>query len=339
VRAALVRELPAAALEVADVPELAPVADDELLVAVEACGICGTDLHILQGDSYRPALPFVLGHEPVGVVVAAGDAGREWLGRRVTITLFSGCGDCSLCRAGDERLCAELRSITGVADAWGGFADRLVVRADQAVAVPDALSSIEAAVLVDAGATALNGARICLRHGGGRFVVAGGGPVGFLVAERLRAADTFGMVVVEPQELRREALARLGHTTAATLDEVPTPDVVLDCAGDPSVFLFALDRLAPRGLYVAIGYGHVPAVYLAPVARKELTIRGVRSGSRADLEEALDLAASGSIRLPTVSTWTIEEINDAFRALRAGDVAGKALIIFGERKEKEPSTS
>jgi 2-desacetyl-2-hydroxyethyl bacteriochlorophyllide A dehydrogenase len=338
VRAALVRKLPAAAFEVTDADEPEPSAADELLVAVEACGICGTDLHILEGDSYRPEVPFVLGHEPVGVVIAAGETARDWLGRRVTITLFSGCGSCRLCLSGDERLCADLRSITGVVDSWGGFAERLLVRAAQAVEVPDALTSAEAAVLVDAGATALNGARVALRHGGERFLVAGGGPVGFLVAECLRAAahDVF---VVEPQRLRREALARLGHQTATTLDEAPTPDVVLDCAGRPEVFAFALERLASRGLFVAIGYGHVPAIDLAPVARKELTIRGVRSGSRIDLEEALELAASGAIHLPALSTWSIEEINNAFRALRAGEVAGKAVIVFGHRKERNSSTS
>jgi 2-desacetyl-2-hydroxyethyl bacteriochlorophyllide A dehydrogenase len=338
VRAALVRELPASVLEVTDVAEPAPVAADELLIDVEACGICGTDLHIVEGATYRPRLPFVLGHEPVGVVVAAGDAARDWLGRRATITLFRGCGHCALCLSGDERLCPELVSITGVADSWGGFAERLVVQAAQAVEVPEALTATQAAVLVDAGATAINAVRVALPHGGELFVVMGGGPVGFMAAERLRAARR-GVLVVEPQRLRREALAALGHETAESLDPGLAPDVVLDCAGAPEVFSQALEQLAPRGLFVAVGYGRLPSLDLAPVARKELTIRGVRSGSRRDLEEALELAASGEIRLPAVSTWNIEEINDAFRALRLGEVGGKAVIVFGNREEREPSTS
>jgi 2-desacetyl-2-hydroxyethyl bacteriochlorophyllide A dehydrogenase len=337
VRAALVTEFPATVLEVTDVAEPQPTAADELLIAVEACGICGTDLHIIEGHSYRPALPFVLGHEPVGTVIAAGDAVREWLGRQVTITLFRGCGVCALCLSGDERLCPELVSITGVLDSWGGFAERVLVRAAQAVDIPEGLTPTEAAVLVDSGATAMNAVRVALEHGGEQFVVAGGGPVGFLVAERLRAARK-ALRVVEPRARRREALARLGHEVGGSRDVGGTPDVVLDCAGAPDVLSWSLESLAPRGLYVAVGYGVVPGVDLAPVARKELTMRGVRSGSHFDLQEALELAASGEIRLPAVSTWNIEDINDAFRALRAGEVDGKAVIVFAGGKEIKPWT-
>jgi alcohol dehydrogenase, propanol-preferring len=293
VKAALVRELPAGELDVTEVPEPELGVVDDVIIAIEACGICGTDLHILDGSSYRPDLPFVLGHEPVGTVVAAGEAAREWLGRRVTITLFDGCGRCRACRAGYERLCADLRSITGVLGSWGGFAERMRVRAAQLVGVPAVLTSARAAVFVDAGTTALNAARLALEHGGERAVVAGGGPVGFLVAERLHAAG-IDVTVVEPQAVRREALAALGHQTAATLDEGPVPDVILDCAGASEVFRVGLERLAARGLFVVVGYGRAPDADLAPVARKELTIRGVRSGSRSDLEEALELAAAGA---------------------------------------------
>jgi 2-desacetyl-2-hydroxyethyl bacteriochlorophyllide A dehydrogenase len=338
VRAALVREFPTDVLEVTDVAEPEPQAVDELLIAVEACGICGTDLHIVEGHSYRPTLPFVLGHEPVGTVIAAGDGVREWLGRQVTISLFRGCGTCALCTSGNERLCSELVSITGVLDSWGGFAERVLVRAAQAVDVPDGLTAAEAAVLVDAGATAMNAVRVSLEDGGEQFVVVGGGPVGFLVAERLRASRK-APLVIEPRSTRREALARLGHEVRGGLDVGVAPDVVLDCAGAPGVLSWALESLAPRGLYVAVGYGLVPEVDLAPLARKELTIRGVRSGSQSDLQEALELAASGEIRLPTISTWSIEEINDAFRALRAGEVEGKAVIVFAGEKERKQWTS
>jgi 2-desacetyl-2-hydroxyethyl bacteriochlorophyllide A dehydrogenase len=256
----------------------------------------------------------------------------------VTISLFSGCGECVLCRAGDERLCPDLVSITGVRERWGGFAERLLVLAAQVVPVPAELPAANAAVLVDAGATAFNAVRVALAHGGGRFVVVGGGPVGFLAAERLRAAGR-PVLVVEPQDLRRGVLARLGHQTESRVEAVAAAEAVLDCAGAPEIFAWALDRLAPRGLYVAVGYGRIPSVDLAPLARKELTIRGVRSGSRADLEEALELASSGVIRLPDVSTWSIEDINDAFGALRSGEVEGKAVIVFADRKEREPSTS
>jgi propanol-preferring alcohol dehydrogenase len=322
-RAAVVEELPTATLALVDLepPEPAP---GELLVRVEACGICGTDLHILEGSSYRPALPFVLGHEPVGRVLdAAGPAGPEWLGRRVTLTLFEGCGRCRFCLAGDERLCLDLRSIRGVVDAAGGFAEQMTVPVTQAVEVPDALSSVEAATLVDAGATAMNAAGVI----DAETAIVGGGPVGLLLAEILgsRGVDS---VVVEPREERRALAAELGHPVAASLAELETPvPVVADCAGDAAAVPPALELLEPHGTFVLVGYARLADIDTAPIARKELTLRGIRSGSKAHLEAVIRLAAERAIRLPPATTWPIAEINAAFEALRDGRVAGKAVVV------------
>jgi propanol-preferring alcohol dehydrogenase len=322
-RAAVVEELPTATLALVDLepPEPAP---GELLVRVEACGICGTDLHILEGSSYRPALPFVLGHEPVGLVVdAAGPASAEWLGRRVTLTLFEGCGRCRFCLAGDERLCPDLRSIRGVLDAAGGFAEQMTVPAAQAVEVPDALSSVEAATLVDAGATAMNAAGVI----GAEAVIVGGGPVGLLLAEILRSRG-IDSVVVEPREERRALAAELGHPVAASLAELEAPvPVVADCAGDAAAVAPALELLEPHGTLVLVGYARLADFETAPIARKELTLRGIRSGSKAHLEAVIRLAAERAIRLPPATTWPIAEINAAFEALREGRVAGKAVVV------------
>jgi 2-desacetyl-2-hydroxyethyl bacteriochlorophyllide A dehydrogenase len=327
VKAAVVEELPTATLAVVDVAPPEPAAG-ELLVRVEACGICGTDLHILDGSSYRPALPFVLGHEPVGRVLdAAEPAGREWVGRRVTLTLFEGCGRCRWCLAGDERLCPELRSVRGVLNAAGGFADLMIVPAAQAVEVPDALSSVEAATLVDSGATAIDAADVIAGTGAAAVLVVGGGPVGLLLAEILRSRGT-SVVVVEPREERRALLARLGHRVLPALDAYVTPvPVVAECSGAPEPVARGLDLLEPRGTLVLVGYARLADFDAAPIARKELTVRGVRSGSKAHLEAVLGLAAAESIRLPPATTWPIAEINAALAALREGRVAGKAVVV------------
>jgi 2-desacetyl-2-hydroxyethyl bacteriochlorophyllide A dehydrogenase len=323
-RAAVVDALPSRAFAQVDLAEPEPAAD-EIVLEVEACGICGTDLHILDGASYRPRLPFVLGHEPVGRVVAAGAEAHVPLGARVAITLFTGCGRCALCAAGDERLCEDLVSITGVLARHGGFAERLAVRAAQAVRVPDALGPADAATLVDAGATAANAVRRA-RSTPGACVIVGGGPVGFLVAELLRAERRV-LMVVEPQAARRAALHALGHAVAAGVADVAAADVVLDCSAAPEVPSFALDVLRPRGTLVVVGYGRTPPLDLAPLARKELCVLGVRSGDRADLERVLALAAAGAIRLPQIATFPLARIDDAFAALRAGTLPGKAVVV------------
>ena len=326
-QAAVLRTIPAERLDVARVPAPALEGPAELLVRVEACGICGTDLHIVAGSSYRPTPPFVLGHETVGVVVDATPDAAEWLGRRVTMTNFTGCGRCATCRAGDERLCPDLRSITGVLDAWGGFADRVRIHLAQAVEVPAGLDAVAAASLVDAGPTAANSVRMALSRAPERVLVVGAGPIGFLCAELLRAAGV-PVDVVHPSPLRRAALAALGHRVVPSFDDAEAAyDVVIDCAGVPEVIVPGIARLGPRGEYLLAGYAKAPDLDLAAVARKEAVIRGVRSGRRDDLETALRMAADGSIRLPEITTWPLPEINAALDALRAHAVPGKAVIV------------
>jgi alcohol dehydrogenase, propanol-preferring len=334
VRAAVLEALPARGLTVLEVTGREP-ASGEILLDVEACGICGTDLHILAGESYRPELPFVLGHEPVGLVRALGEGvDAEWLGRRVTMTLFEGCGRCGWCARGDERLCPDLVAVFGVFARWGGFAEELVVPVSRAVAVPPALSSVEASVLVDAGATAANAAEAVRSHDASTVLLVGGGPVGLLVAELL-AARGIPVTVVEPLEPRRNVLDEFGHAVVSGIEQVAGPfDAVVDCAGAPSAVGPGLDRVAPRGLFVVVGYTEVPALDLAVVARRELRVHGIRSGSRLHLEEVLRAAAEGEIRLPPVSTWTLDHVNDALTALREGRVAGKAVIEITPPEEE-----
>jgi D-arabinose 1-dehydrogenase-like Zn-dependent alcohol dehydrogenase len=194
--------------------------------------------------------------------------------------------------------------------------------------VPDALTSVEAATLVDAGATAMNAAETI--GADGPAVVVGGGPVGLLLAELLRERGR-ELTVVEPREERRAVLAELGHRTAGTLAELDAPvPVVAECSGSPAVVALALDLLEPHGTLVLVGYARLADLDAAPIARKELAVRGIRSGSKAHLEAVLRLAAAGAIRLPPATTWPIAEINAAFDALREGRVAGKAVVVNPE---------
>src|ERR1035437_2180516 len=201
-QAAVAREIPTERLEIATVAFPSPEAEDDVVVRVEACGICGTDLHIMAGESYRPVTPFVLGNEPVGTVVAAADAAQEWLGRRIATTNFTGCGRCAWCLDGDERVCPNLVSITGVLGVWGGYAEDIRVHARQALEVAGTRGTLEAASLVDCGATAANSVRVALEKRPGRVLVLGAGPIGFMCAELLRVSEV-PVQVVQPSALRR----------------------------------------------------------------------------------------------------------------------------------------
>lgn len=336
-RAALLTRIPATALEVTIVvePVLGP---GEVIISVIACGICGTDLHIMTGDSYRPLLPFVLGHEPVGMVISvAPDVDEGWVGRRVVPTLFLGCGTCRACQANEERLCEEEALVTGVMGRWGGFADRMKLHVSQLVPVPESVSSVTAAGLVDAGITAHNAVRIVRERAhfesDERHLVIGAGPVGVFSAEFLRIAG-YDFVIVESNPLRQAAVSDRGYASASTIYDLNgTFSVVIDCAGVADLVPHLFRLLRPHGTYLSVGYTRLREFDLSIVARNELDIRGVRSGARTDLENVLSLVASGSVVPPLSETWKLDDINEALSSLRDGEVQGKAVILI------EPSLS
>jgi alcohol dehydrogenase, propanol-preferring len=334
-KAALLTKIPATDLEVREIRDPLP-GPGEVLVSVDACGICGTDLHVMAGESYRPDLPFVLGHEPAGRIAGIGSGVASGLiGMRVVPALFVGCGDCAPCLRGDERLCAKDALITGVLKLPGGFSELMTLRESQLVQVPAQLSASVAASLVDAGPTAYNAARVAsgMVPAGGHLV-AGAGPVGFLAASLLRARE-LQVTVAEPNPARRHAAAAAGLEVVQEASSVAGQfGCVIDCAGQAAVVGTLLDLLEPGGLYLSVGYAVLREFDLAVVARRELTIRGIRSGRRSDLEAVLLLAAHGELALPPIDTWPLDHINDAFSALRAGSVAGKAVVSL---QPKHPS--
>jgi 2-desacetyl-2-hydroxyethyl bacteriochlorophyllide A dehydrogenase len=286
----------------------------------------------MDGTSYRPDLPLVLGHEPVGVVTAVTEAGDEpLLGQRVVPTLFVGCHECASCRAGDERLCERGAAITGVTR-HGGFAERLALLTRQLVPVPSQLLPGAAASLVDAGPTANNATNVALARSApsdAPHLVVGAGPIGFLVAELLRHHGA-EVQMVEPNAERRARVQDRGYTVAASTSEVGGSfKGVIDCAAAPDIVEDLLALLLPHGAYVSVGYTQLREFDLAVVARKELAIYGIRSGRRTDLETVLRLVSDGTIMAPSLDSWPLQDINGALRALRAGQVAGKAVIVMG----------
>jgi 2-desacetyl-2-hydroxyethyl bacteriochlorophyllide A dehydrogenase len=326
-RAAVAEAIPTLDLTVRAGVTLPATKPPGVLVQVEACGICGTDLHILSGGSYKPDTPFVLGHEPVGRVTVDVDQRSIVAGQLVTMTIFEGCGRCEYCVAGDERLCPQLQSIIGVYRRWGGFAEQLLVPAAQLVPVPAAMSAIVAASLVDAGATAANASRVVVGLRPSNVIVLGGGPVGLLTAELIRL-DGLASMVVEPNNLRRTELERRGFRTSTSIRDLLDQqgvDCIIDCVGVAEVVTDSLSLLQPHGSLVVVGYTKT-TVDFSVISRKELRVLGVRSGSRIDLERILDLVNIGAVSPPSVTAFELDRINQALHALRAGELQGKAIV-------------
>ncbi len=163
----------------------------------------------------------------------------------------------------------------------------------------------------------------------GPCLVVGAGPVGLLAAEILRTADV-EVIIVERNIARALEAERLGYPVSDSLTSVDRSVAsVVDCAADPEIVGFELSLLRPHGLYLAVGYCTVSEFDLAVVARRELSIRGVRSGTREDLRDVLRLAEERAIRLPALNVWPLADINDALQSLRDGVVAGKAIVVNG----------
>jgi 2-desacetyl-2-hydroxyethyl bacteriochlorophyllide A dehydrogenase len=323
----MLEQIPTGSLALQRAPRPELTRDDDVILRVDACGICGTDLHIMEGISYRPQLPFVLGHEPAGTVVEAGRNATNWLGRRVIITLFTGCGHCSECLYGNERLCANVVSDTGVFGAWGGYAEYLLVHAAQLLEIPDRLTSLQAASLVDAGATAANSVRVAMTRDPQNVLILGAGPIGLLSAEML---TTYGVNVQMTQRsaLRRAAAEQWGYEAFGSIAQTRGGfDAVIDATGSAAVFADGIAALGPRGKYILAGYAVVPNADFGEVSHKEAVIHGIRSGSRADLATITAMAASGKIRLPEITSWELAEINQAIEALKSKQVNGKAVIV------------
>ena len=221
------------ALVVEEAPELEPQ-PDEVLVRVEACGVCHSDLHMIRGDwpdvAKRTPMPATLGHEVVGRVVHAGAQAQGLAaGARVGVGwLYSTCEVCEFCRDNAENICLY-RQVTGLA-APGGFAEYIRIRASHAVPVPESLKAEEAAPLFCAGLTVFHALRNCGVQAGQRVAIFGIGGLGHLAAQLAAHVGAHVIGVDVSEVAARQAKARYPALMAAVidLDRFSWPDRAFD---------------------------------------------------------------------------------------------------------------
>jgi propanol-preferring alcohol dehydrogenase len=303
-------------------------AADELLVRVQACGICRTDLHVVEGDLPPVRDRVVPGHQVVGRVERAPAGGRFAPGDRVGIAwLRRTCGRCAYCTGGRENLC-EGSEFTGY-HADGGFAEHAVVPATFAYAIPPAFSDVEAAPLLCAGIIGFRALERAEVPPGGRLGLWGFGSSAHVTLQVARARGA--RVYVATREASHRALAlELGAEWAGDVREAPPEPL-------HSAIVFApVGELVPVALR-ALGRGGTLAlagIYMTPTPPLDYTrdlfferqIRSVTANTRADGAALLEEAARIGLRVST-TTFPLREANRALADLKRGAFAGSGVLV------------
>ncbi|MGD0742361.1 MAG: zinc-dependent alcohol dehydrogenase family protein [Acidimicrobiales bacterium] len=308
------------------VPEPGP---GEILVAVEACGVCRTDLHLAVGE-LPPRRPGVVpGHEVVGTVAGRGTgAARFSPGERVGIAWLRGTdGTCEFCRRGAENLCRE-PSFTGW-DADGGYAEYATVDERFAYALPTALGGVEAAPLLCAGIIGFRALRRSALPPGGRLGIYGFGASAHLAAQVAISEGATVHVMTRSAGARRLALSLGAASAQGAADQPPEPldaAILFAPAGElVPVAMAALGRggtLAVAGIYLSA----IPPIDYETELFYEKNLRSVTANTRADGEEFLALAAAAGIRV-VATPYPLSRADQALADLAADRVEGAAVLV------------
>ena len=286
------------AVTVETVPDPAP-GPREVVVAVAGCGICGTDLHIAEGE-FAPTLPVVPGHEFAGEVVAVGaDVTEVSVGDQVAVDPSLYCHECHYCRLGRGNLCERWGAI-GVSTA-GGAAEFAVAPVANCVKLPEGVTTADAA-LIEPLSCAVRGFDVLQPRLGDHFLIYGAGTMGLMMMELAKRAGAASVDVVDLNPTRLETARELGcSATVTSADELDRPrgwEVVVDCTGVVAAIEDGLGRVAPGGTFQQFGVANEDAkASFSPYRIYNKEIRVV--GSMAVLhsfERAAELFAAGALR-------------------------------------------
>ena len=333
-KAAVVREFgkPLVIEEVA-VPRPGP---GQVLVRIEASGVCHTDLHAAHGGwPVKPKPPFIPGHEGVGYVVGLGAGVRHVKeGDRVGIPwLYSACGHCAHCLGGWETLC-ESQQNTGYS-VNGGFARYTIAEADYVGRLPDGVGFVEIAPVLCAGVTVYKGLKVTDTKPGDWVVISGIGGLGHMAVQYARAMG-LNVAAVDIDDGKLALARRLGaevtvnaretDPAAYLRREIGGAHGVLVTAVSPKAFEQALG-MARRGGTIALN-GLPPGDFplsIFDMVLNGITVRGSIVGTRLDLQEALDFAGAGKVAA-TVSTERLENVNEVFERMLQGRIDGRVVL-------------
>lgn len=313
-------------------------ADEEVLIAVEACGVCHSDLHVADGDWPQFARivkkPLILGHEIAGRVVEKGASVHNLqVGDRVGVPwLHWTCGACEFCLEGNENLCAR-QKITGVT-VDGGYAEFVTAPASHALKIPDGLSLIEAARLFCAGVTVYRAIKQAKISRGQRLAIFGIGGLGH-IAVQIGCALGAEIAAVDISEEKLALAKSLGaaHAFHAASSDVAKEfrrlggvHAALVASAAKAAYDMAFSCLRPSGCLLIVG---LPAqdICFPPIlmAAREVRMQASAVGTRQDLSEILAMAAQGKIRCQT-ATRPLAQADQVLSQLRGGNVSGRIVL-------------
>ena len=327
---AMVLERTAQPLQWRDLPDPIP-GPGQVLLEVQACAVCRTDLHVVDGELANPSLPLIPGHEIVGTVLALGPGAMRWApGNRVGVGwLGHTCQSCEFCRSGRENLCAQAR-FTGY-QLPGGYATRAVADERFAFSLPAGYSDLEAAPLLCAG---LIGYRAFKAAGEApRLGLYGFGAAAHLVLQVAQQQGRRVFAFTRPGDQSGQRFARrLGAEWAGGSDE-RAPELL-----DAAILFAPVGALVPVALAGVIRGGRVicAGIHMSDIPSfpyellwGERSIQSVANLTRQDGDEFLKLAGQIPIRTQ-VRAFPLHEANEALRALRNGEIEGAAVLRIGE---------
>ncbi len=350
-------------LSIADVTLQEPKGG-ELLIRVEACGVCHSDLHLLKGHTVFP-LPAVLGHEVSGIVEKADKSKGPKSGDRVVCTVIMPCGYCYYCINGREELCEtfyHMNRLKGVLydgttriyskdgqPIWmfsmGGMAERAVVPTNAVFPLPDGVSSTDACVLGCAGLTAYGAVKNQANLRASESVaVIGVGGVGSTIVQMSKIFGAAQIIAVDVKDDKLEAAKRLGATEVvnAVKEEASAKilklsggrgvDVAFEATGRPETYVNALNSVKSGGRVVGVGLSS--STTIIPVEVNKFVRRGVRllgsygAKPRQDMPELLTLVERGVLdaKKSVTAKYRLEGVNDALDTLERGDTLGRSVL-------------
>jgi 2-desacetyl-2-hydroxyethyl bacteriochlorophyllide A dehydrogenase len=345
---AVVKTKPERGIEIQDRPAPSLRADDQVLIQVGACGICGSDLHFYEWAAHTAdeiTLPRILGHEVAGTVVKVGPAVKDFKpGDRVVTETWGGCGDCYYCRLGMFNHCLYQTRIGQKAD--GGMTDYVVVPAISLYRIPDDMPFDEAAVIEPVGVALRGWEKIRNFKPGDAVVVMGPGPIGILGALIARAAGAATVLItgLKIDQARLSLARQLGLETITVgeenvqekvknLTQGRGAEVVLDLSGGSGSLSQAISLAKIGGEIGLIGISPPSETPLQLIALKELTIYGSFRRLPSTWYRAIKLVAARQIDVRPLIThrFPVAKAEEAFQALFARQ-AMKA-IIYPEKKQ------